>query len=416
MTAPIVAITSPADGASTSSTQIEVTGTATDLHLQSVTVNGVSATIAGSSFTASASLIVGANTVSVTARDYAGNETTQTISVTVEGWWPSTAIGLHLADSLWICEQLQRHGYWFRSLILTFRTLSSNGVTAAINGETFTADVTLTGSEGGLAELRARATDQAGNWTEKSIWVRIDTLAPQVTITTPYDGIITTQLQLTVQGGVYDTAIKEVTVNGIQASIAGSFYTAEVTLTSGINTIEVIATDLAGNTAQTQRVVDYRPDSEMPQIAIVSPANEAVVGSRSVVVTGTIIDNDIDFVEVNDITATITGTTFTVSVPCDEGWNELTARAVDLVGNERTTSIWAVVDTYRPILTIDAPLDGSFLQDLQVPVSGYVYDIHLSEVTVNDTPAIVQDESYSATVDLVQGENEVLVRASDEAW
>jgi hypothetical protein len=86
VTPPLIAITSPVNGASTANSSIDVGGTASDASgIESVKVNGNTATLgAGSSWSYNdLALACGANPISATARDNAGNQTTTAaISVT----------------------------------------------------------------------------------------------------------------------------------------------------------------------------------------------------------------------------------------------------------------------------------------------------------------------------------------------
>jgi len=89
-TAPTVTISTPAAGATLAQASVTVTGTATDTSgISQVTVNGTAATLkagagGSSSFSASITLVSGANTITVVAKDNSSNQntTTQTRSVT----------------------------------------------------------------------------------------------------------------------------------------------------------------------------------------------------------------------------------------------------------------------------------------------------------------------------------------------
>src|SRR5205085_1366149 len=74
-TPPLVAITSPADGSSTSTAQLAIAGASSDAlsGLASVTCNGALATRAGANFTCAVNLLPGLNTITSQAIDIAGN-------------------------------------------------------------------------------------------------------------------------------------------------------------------------------------------------------------------------------------------------------------------------------------------------------------------------------------------------------
>lgn len=81
---PIISITSPANGATVSTSSVSVTGTVTDAlsGVASATCNGATATIQGSSFSCSITVTSGANTITVSATDNAGNTSSASESVT----------------------------------------------------------------------------------------------------------------------------------------------------------------------------------------------------------------------------------------------------------------------------------------------------------------------------------------------
>jgi phosphodiesterase/alkaline phosphatase D-like protein len=84
---PVVAITSPSDGATSNQTTLNVQGTSSDAlsGVSSVLVNGVAATTADSyaHWSAAVPLSVGANSLTATATDSAGNASTASISVSL---------------------------------------------------------------------------------------------------------------------------------------------------------------------------------------------------------------------------------------------------------------------------------------------------------------------------------------------
>ena len=81
--APVVAITAPANSSTFATERINVSGTFTETSLKRISVNGVLAFIGSGTFEAlNIPLAEGANTITATAEDIAGNETSESISVT----------------------------------------------------------------------------------------------------------------------------------------------------------------------------------------------------------------------------------------------------------------------------------------------------------------------------------------------
>ena len=169
--APVITVTSPADGATTNESIITVSGTIDD-DTASVTVNGVDATVTGTTFSASGiTLTEGPNTVTVTATDPAGN--TAAVSITVIYAIPDTTAPVititYPADSATVTTP---------TITVTgtidddTATVTVNGVGATVSGNTFTAEIQL--SEG-WNTITATATDPAGNRSAASVSVILDT-------------------------------------------------------------------------------------------------------------------------------------------------------------------------------------------------------------------------------------------------
>jgi Glucodextranase, domain B len=92
--APAIAIASPTAGATVKASPLTVTGTASaGSGVNAVTVNGVTATLSGGTFSASVPLTRGANTVTATATTNAGGAQSTSETVTYTGAAPAAATG-----------------------------------------------------------------------------------------------------------------------------------------------------------------------------------------------------------------------------------------------------------------------------------------------------------------------------------
>jgi hypothetical protein len=99
----------------------------------------------------------------------------------------------------------------------------------------------------------------AGNTASTSVSVNLDKTPPIVSITNPAHGAILQSSPMDITGSVSDalSGIAAVTCNGNPASLSNSTFSSDVPLVEGWNDITVEATDLAGNTADTQIGVHY---------------------------------------------------------------------------------------------------------------------------------------------------------------
>jgi len=128
------------------------------------------------------------------------------------------------------------------------------------------------------------ATDRAGNVSDPAQLVIVhDNLSPAVTITSPADGTIMDADSTPVLGNVADAEAVTVSVNGVQAQVAGSsFQLDSLPVAGGMNVIEAVATDAAGNIGR-DVVAIYRPaEGEYPPsgFGVVGPEGGEVAANR----------------------------------------------------------------------------------------------------------------------------------------
>ena len=253
-----------------------------DAHLDSVTVNGVAATlsgdpVSGATFTATVELPEGGGEIVATAVDALDQSTTTApVTVVVDTLDPEVAINAPspaLVDTPTI-------------------TVSGTFVEPHLQGITLTGDggsATATAGPGptgvwsvdafplveGTNTLTATATDTFGHSATSApqVWV-LDTLAPVLTLTQPIEGSVATDVTVVVAGAVQDAHLQGVAVNGIAATIdgdpvSGATYSATVPLAAGANTLVVTATDQLGH--QTQAQVTVLLDTLAPGLAIDTP-------------------------------------------------------------------------------------------------------------------------------------------------
>lgn len=116
-----------------------------------------------------------------------------------------------------------------------------NGIHATVSGSGYTASVSLVE---GINTLTAVATN-AGLTSTVSIAVTLDTIPPEIAITTPSDGAVFDAAAITVVGTVSDAAA--VVVNGVRAAVTDGEFVVLVPIALGFNTIQAVAVDRAGN-------------------------------------------------------------------------------------------------------------------------------------------------------------------------
>ncbi len=220
--------------------------------------------------------------------------------------------------------------------------LSINGVTVDNLGS-FAERVTLVE---GANVVTFQVKDAAGNTVTQTLALRVDSLAPVVSVTTPADGALTHQTSVRVEGRVSDASGVTLSVNGVMRPVAGDgTFWAVVPLAEGANVIEILATDAAGNQRLfTQDIVrDTKAPAALlrlegaPLVDGVPTTSASAVDIVGRVETGTLVELSIEYGGgVADTTAVAVAEdgSFRTSVPLAPGsttW--FTVKTTDRAGN-----------------------------------------------------------------------------------
>ena len=272
--------------------------------------------------------------------------------------------------------------------------------------------------------ISVKAIDLAGNEASDMRAIDLDQDAPIITITSPADNVKTKQSQIDVTGTVDDQLTVTVTVNGsfpMPAVMNGNDFSLTVMLIYGINTIEVTATDLAGNTSAAKRTVTF--DDQNPSLSVTDPPQDVKTNQANMPIKG----------EVSDITAvtvtlTMDGTTYEPAITdgkfqlavtfTTEKTYQIYVTAVDEAGNETTVQRNIVYDISAPAVTID-PVTSPTNLNSQV-LTGTVEEG--AKVSVTCSTATVGAVTYPASTvwsvtltNMAKGNNQIIVTASDTA-
>lgn len=158
------------------------------------------------------------------------------------------------------------------------KTKTSTGYSCSYKPDSALAD--------GSHTVKVTASDYDENAaTAKSVSFKIDTVPPELSVTSPAENLVTNKTSVSVAGTTNDATSSPVTltVNGESVTVYddGTFSTT-VALEDGENTITVIATDGAGRTTTVTRTVTL--DTKAPVISDVSLSpNPADVGATYVI-------------------------------------------------------------------------------------------------------------------------------------
>ena len=247
--------------------------------------------------------------------------------------------------------------------------------------------------------------------------VASDAVPPVIMLTTPMEGTLVNYATFT--GQLNETA--SLTINGeaITVNTDNSFAHVLGGLTQGVNDIELIATDLAGNSGTLN--VSFTLDSQPPaipdtaQITVGTPSGGQVTVSAP---TGNATAGD-----TVTLTNTRTGESEQTTVNGDGGYatpigaqagDELVILIKDPVGNTTASRILHVAGTAAALgLTVIAPPDGSTVNESHVGVSGTFQGPANVGITVNGTAAQKIGNTYcTGDVSLETGSNQLDVVAT----
>jgi hypothetical protein len=275
--------------------------------------------------------------------------------------------------------------------------------------------------DGANQVITGTATDAIGGSASASATVSLDQAPPLVAINSPADRSVIPTSSVAVSGLANDSlsGVAVVTCNGTPASLSSGGFSCSLVIEQGVLSINVSATDVAGNTSSTGITVNLQG----PKLTITSPAPLSLFTTNSTTVTGT-VDDPSALVTVNGVRATVSGTTFSADqVTLREGNNLVTATGINAGGAAGTASVNLILDTTPPTVRIDSPSDNAVLTNPEIYVTGLVNDVVSGtvnaaqvSVSINGVQADVSNRSFMAEgILLVPGKNVISAVATDRA-
>ncbi len=273
---------------------------------------------------------------------------------------------------------------------------------------------TLLPSADGSHTLVINATDAAGHLTVRTFVFVTDDTAPTIVLEQPSNETVHRS------GVTVDVSVVEVNMQSVQfrwdASGWSSWSEPFITMLptgDGTHTLEVTATDEAGNTASAKYV--FYVDDTAPSIALVSPANSTVQTSGTEIYIS-VVDPHLSSVLFRwDAGQWATGSSSLVTeIPSGDGTHVLTVNATDSIGNWALTSYSWTVDDTPPLIVLLSPANNSVLNS-GVLVDLNVSDDHLLSVTYqwDGGTSGTLESPYDLTVPAGDGIHTLVVNATD---
>jgi Glucodextranase, domain B len=222
-------------------------------------------------------------------------------------------------------------------------TIGSTSVPTASDG-VFSFDQSL---QPGINSIALLATDLAGNQASRIVQITLDNQPPKFGKITPDDGSAVASATISISGSVDETVTITLSHNGVMQTAKGTSFTLPVTLSSGVNILQLSAIDGAGNSAQTSVRVNWIP----VELTTNSVADPQPTGTTAIRISGNIIAPPNTRVTINSTNAVVSGNTYSASIPVRPGVNMITIVAITPDG--ATTSKLVTVNV--AVDQVDAP-------------------------------------------------------------
>ena len=264
---PVITLTALPNNSITGEQVQNFSGSVTDAHLDTLTVNGRPVAMAAGKFSVPVSLVVGANSIDVTAADLAGNKATVTRTLTyAPAFTPATitapADGAITRSSLFTCAGTVQPGM----------TVRVNGGVASMNGTSWSAMVNLVA---GVNTILVETRDGAGNSVVQKRTLTYDAVAPELALTGPPQDQAMNIRVITTSGTVTPGATVTCSLNGsaVQPTVNGSSFNCSAPITSdGSYAMTVIVTENGISSSSVRTII---ADTVPPVLLIDPPASPA---------------------------------------------------------------------------------------------------------------------------------------------
>ncbi|MEW5760891.1 MAG: right-handed parallel beta-helix repeat-containing protein [Candidatus Thermoplasmatota archaeon] len=399
---PFLSLTSPSDGMLTNSTDIYVTGRS-EANAK-IRVNDVFGSVdENGEFNLTVPLeYEGDNLIEIEARDGNDNPTLIEITVIRDTIAPDLNIvkpkdGIYINTSNVIIEGTTEEG----------ARVFINGIEVEVKNGTFNKNfnTTVILSEEGENIIVIEAVDKAGNKKQHTRRVILDTLAPNLIVLKPRNGLITNEDDNIEIVGVTELCA-EIRINNILIEASQGSFAYNLKLIEGLNLIVVEAKDIAGNVRKVMLEVIY--DTTAPYLDLKEP-NFEITNKKIIYINGTTEPNTT--VTINGEEVELINSEFSYQLELEEGDNRIEIIAYDEAGNKKILKKTLTLDSKLPTLTINSLPEYTNKKELRI--EGEVEEG--TNVFVNGTLVEVENNIFSYTILLEEGNNTIIIEAKDSA-
>ncbi len=260
----------------------------------------------------------------------------------------------------------------------------------------------------GSNTLKATLTDVYGQVSNEIVSsFTVDTVAPTFLQLDPVGAAITNRTPRRISGKLSEAATLKIGSVTVPVSSDGSF-AYDLPLQSGINSVALVATDVAGNQTSTAAQITY--DAVPPKFISISPADGTVVNSPATTLAGTVDEVATITLIQNGSTRSAQGLVFGFPVTLQPGINSFLISATDQAGNITQTAIRV---TYVAItISTNGLPDPLAIGTTSVTITGTITGPLNTRVVVNGVNATLSGSTFSATVAVAAGANAINITAT----
>ena len=316
---------------------------------------------------------------------------------------------------------------------------NASAIELVVNGNVYTGTYnTTTGVfqsnvplNSGANIIQVIATNECGSTTESTTLNYAPCAPPNVQLITRNRGITQNQIATISALVTGVSGANEIAATHNGAALQGSYnaatntYSVTVTLTNGLNTITITASNECGTDTQST-TINYTEPCDAPQVSITSPANGASAASSTVQFSASVVNvnsqNDLQLIVNGNPQAgnwnNATGV-FSSTINLQQGANIIQVIATNACGSSSETITVLYRPCLEPTVQLLAPMAGttqSASATLQALVMNVVSANDIS-LTVNGTPVSgtynTSTKMFTATLGYTDGVNNIVVSANN---
>jgi len=424
---PTVSISSPTDGGYVQSSDVEVQWTGSDNpsgidHYEVKLDTGSWIDVGTQTQYTFTGVSDGQHTVYVKAVDDAGNIATDSVTFTVDSTPPNVTIISPSDGELLNSQTFNVNWNATDNLGLSSYRILANSTEVAsgtLTGTSVSRVDTITVWEDAYYIITVEVTDGAGNVGSDSVGVYVNSEAPVVTITGPFNGTYLSTTTVVIGWNISDAADLdhvEVEIDGSVINVGVVYCYVVGGLSEGMHNCTVYAYDSVGNVGSDSIV--FYVDVTAPTVS--AAFTTLLENSTSVVVSWSASDNlGIDYYLIRADGGSwikTTGTSYTFSFSEGEHWVQI--RAYDKALLYDQVYVVVIVDTTPPNLDILYPENNSYSTETTITIHYNVLDNNdywKVKIRIDGGSWILVDSSLSYTVSLTEGTHTIDIMAIDIA-